>query len=298
MTQFPAAALGKSALVSSRGLRDGRSPWLLHLRDPDGTERTAVLRVDIPHWRRAMRTEAAALAIACGGGLPAPTLLDADLEADEPWILCTTVPGSSTIPVEASPARLRALGMLAARIQSVPVVTTEALPRRDRPIGLCDFASMRQRHGGTPLLLAAESVLAALPAEPSYGTLIHGDLWMGNVLLEDDVVTGVVDWDCAGVGHPSIDLGSLRFDAAISYGLQAIDDVLAGWESVAGHTAPDVARFDLVAALQSPTDMLEFAQAHDGQGRPDLTADLFITRRDAFISNALDRLTSAPASTG
>ena len=114
MTQFPAAALGKSALVSSRGLRDGGSPWLLYLRDSDGTERTAVLRVDTPDWRHGMRTEAAALAVACSGGLPAPTLLDADLEADEPWILCTTVPGSSTIPVEASPARMRALGMLAA----------------------------------------------------------------------------------------------------------------------------------------------------------------------------------------
>lgn len=298
MTQFPAAALGKSALVSSRGLRDGGSPWLLHLRDPDGTERTAVLRVDIPYWRHAMRTEAAALAVAGGAGLPAPTLLDADLEADEPWILCTTVPGPSTIPVEASPARMRALGMLAARIQSVSVAPTKTLPRRDRPIGLCDFGGMRQRDGGTPLLLEAEAALAALPSEPSYGTFVHGDLWMGNVLLEGDAVTGVVDWDCAGVGHPAVDLGSLRFDAAISYGLDASDDVLAGWESMAGHAAPDVARFDLVAALQSPTDMREFAQAHDGQGRPDLTAELFVTRREAFISNALNRLTAAPASTG
>ena len=263
---------------------------MLHLRDPDGTQRTAVLRVDSPDWRHAMCTEAAALAVARDGGLPAPTLLDADLATDEPRVLSTTVPGSSTIPVEATPARMRALGMLAASIQAVTLAPTEALPLRDRPIAIANFAGMRMRDGGTPLLLAAEAALAALPEAPSHGTLVHGDLWMGNVLFADDEVTGVVDWDCAGVGHPGVDLGSLRFDAAISYGPEAVEDILAGWESAARRAASDLARFDLVAALQSPTDMTPFAQAHDGQGRPDLSAELMVTRRDAFISDALERL--------
>ena len=188
---------------------------------------------------------------------------------------------------------MRALGMLAARIQAVSVAPTKVLPRRDRPIGIVDFAAWRQRDGSTPLLLAAEAALAALPEEPSHGTFVHGDLWMGNVLFEDDVVSGVVDWDCAGVGHPGIDLGSLRFDAAISYGPDAVEDILAGWESAARSTATDVPRFDLVAALQSPADMKAFAQAHVGQGRPDLSAELMVTRRDAFISAALDRLSGS-----
>ena len=61
-------------------------------------------------------------------------------------------------------------------------------------------------------------------------------------------------------------------------------------ESVAGHAATDVARYDLVAALQSPTDMKPFAKAHDGQGQPDLSADLMVARRDSFVADALQRL--------
>ena len=47
-------------------------------------------------------------------------------------------------------------------------------------------------------------------------------------------MTGLIDWDNAGPGDPGVDLGSLRCDAAICYGTQAITDVLQGWEHAAG----------------------------------------------------------------
>jgi hypothetical protein len=69
------------------------------------------------------------------------------------------------------------------------------------------------------------------------------------------VLTGLVDWDCAGAGAPGVDLGSLRCDAAICYGLSAPDHVLAGWEQAAGQAAEDVAYWDVVGALATPPDM-------------------------------------------
>src|SRR5579859_5695828 len=63
------------------------------------------------------------------------------------------------------------------------------------------------------------------------------------------------DWDCAGVGPPGIDLGSLRCDAAWCHGGEAAGHVLRGWEAEAGRPASDVAYWAAVAALASPPDM-------------------------------------------
>jgi aminoglycoside phosphotransferase (APT) family kinase protein len=101
---------------------------------------------------------------------------------------------------------------------------------------------------------------------------------------------GLVDWDCAGAGPPGVDLGSLRCDAAVCFGLEAAADVLAGWEELAGRPAADVAHWDVVAALSTPPDMGWFVGAIAGQGRPDLSQDVLVRRRDAFLRAALGRL--------
>jgi isopentenyldiphosphate isomerase len=44
-------------------------------------------------------------------------------------------------------------------------------------------------------------------ALPTPGTLIHGDLAGHHLLVEDDAVTGVIDWSDARVGDPALDLG-------------------------------------------------------------------------------------------
>jgi aminoglycoside phosphotransferase (APT) family kinase protein len=79
--------------------------------------------------------------------------------------------------------------------------------------------------------------------------LVHGDLWCGNTLWDGSRLTAVLDWDCAGVGPPGIDLGSLRCDAAWCHGIEAAEHVLDGWEAETGRTASDVPYWDAVAAL-------------------------------------------------
>src|SRR5215218_6406114 len=280
------AAAPGAEVAEVRGLRDGGSPWLVRL-ERGGRARGVVLRVGGGDTA-GLRTEVAALALALKHGLPAPRLLAADLDGDPPAVLVEQVAGTSAIPPERPPARLRALGRAAAALHAVALAPSEALPRRDRPIAVEDFAALR-RQQPWPLLLEAEARVAALPS-PDAAVFVHGDLWQGNALWSGDTLAALVDWDCAGTGAPGVDLGSLRCDAAICFGVEAADDLRDGWEEAAGRPAADLAYWDVVAALSTPPDMGWFPEAIAGQGRPDLTRELLVGRRDEFLRAALDRL--------
>jgi aminoglycoside phosphotransferase (APT) family kinase protein len=256
------AAAPGAEVAEVRGLRDGGSPWLVRL-GRGGGGRGVVLRVGGDRDRSALGTEVAALRLAAEHRLPAPRLLAAELDGDPPVVLVERLEGSSAIPPDRPPARLRTLGRAA--------------------------AALRRRPPVRPMLLGAEARVAG-PRPGEADVFVHGDLWQGNALWLGDTLTGLVDWDCAGAGPPGVDLGSLRCDAAVCFGLEAADDVLAGWEELAGRPAADVAHWDVVAALSTPPDMGWFVGAIAGQGRPDLSQDVLVRRRDAFLRAALGRL--------
>jgi len=200
------------------------------------------------------------------------------------------MPGTSVIPPEPDPERLQALGAAAARISSIEVTPAPALPVRSRPIEPEDFAGMRREQGAPDLLRAAEAAVAATRPDDGRPGLVHGDLWHGNTLWDDGRLTAVLDWDCAGVGPAGIDLGSLRCDAAWCHGAGAAGHILHGWEAEAGRPASDVPYWDAVAALASPPDMGWFPVSMAAQGRPDLTREVMLERRDAFLDAALSQL--------
>jgi aminoglycoside phosphotransferase (APT) family kinase protein len=150
---------------------------------------------------------------------------------------------------------------------------------------------MCREQDASALLRAAEAAVAATRPDDDQPGLVHGDLWNGNTLRDDDGrLTAVLDWDCAGVGPAGIDLGSLRCDAAWSHGAEAAGHVLRGWEAEAGRPASDVPYWDAVAALASPPDMGWFPVSMALQGRPDLTREVMLARRDAFLGAALSQL--------
>ena len=278
--------------VSSVGLREGGSPWLLEL---DGV-RAAVLKIVPTAARTSLATELAALELAAAHGLPVPRVLAADVDGSVApgslAVLTSVVPGSSRQPAgPPSVERFRRLGELAAVIHGVPApAPTAELPARAHPIPGVDFAALRRAAERRPLLEAAEESLAdaTLPDRPP--VFVHGDLWQGNTLWEGDSPTGVVDWDCAGVGAAGIDLGSLRCDAWMTAGREAAAAVLAGYEGAAGRPADDLAHWDVVAALSTPPTIDWFTTAIRDQGRPDLDQPTLLARRDAFLRDALHRL--------
>jgi aminoglycoside phosphotransferase (APT) family kinase protein len=194
------------------------------------------------------------------------------------------------------------LGAAAAALHAVPLAPRPGLPLRTRPIEDVDFAAMRRDRGISPLFAEAERALARrlVPAGPT--VLLHGHLWQGNTLWDGDTLTGIVDWDAAGVGHFGVDLGSLRFDAATFFGPAAADEVLSGWRQASRRQSPDrgdpepwvVAYWDVVAALCTPPDMAAFLPVFAGQGRTDLDAASVNERRDTFLRTALAQLDAGP----
>src|SRR5512132_1841767 len=199
-------AIARSRAAGVRGPRDGGSPWLVRL-GRGGGGRGVVLRVGAAQDRSALGTEVAALRLAAEHRLPAPRLLAAELDGDPPVVLVEQLEGSSAIPADRPPARLRTLGRAAAALHAVALDPGPALPRRDRPIASEDFAALRRRPPVRPLLLEAEARLAG-PLAHQAEVFVHGDLWQGNALWRGDTLAGLVGWDCAGAGPPGLALGA------------------------------------------------------------------------------------------
>jgi len=292
---WTSAVLGSEVTVV-RSLRLGGTPWLLRAGDLRAGGRNSVLRVIAARRAGETETEIAAMthvARVAEAGLPVAELLGYDLAEQTGYTLMLTgqVPGSGVIPAEPDPERLRALGAAAARISSVTLAPARALPVRYRPIEAEDFARLRREQGASDLLRAAEAAVARVRPDDGRAGLVHGDLWYGNTLWDDDGrLTAIIDWDCAGVGPAGIDLGTLRCDAAWCHGLSAADDILRGWEAEAGRPGRDVSYWDVVASLSSPPDMGWFPESMAAQGRPDLTRGVMLERRDAFLAAALSQL--------
>jgi aminoglycoside phosphotransferase (APT) family kinase protein len=290
---WAAGAVGGGARVlTMEGLRDGRAPWRLRL-DRGGGVVEIVLRVGSEATRGLLATEAAALALAEEHDLAAPRLLAADLDgaaAGRPALVTTALAGHSVIPAVASPARLRALGAAAATVHAVSIPPRPHLPQRVRPLADVDFAAQRRSTGSTTLLDAAEQRIRDLPVPSSCAGLVHGDLWQGNTVWEGQVLVGLVDWDAAGVGHPGIDLGTLRCDTAVLYGLPAATHILEGWRQITGRATADVAYWDLAAALTTPADMTRWLPVAREHGRHDLGAVTMNHRRDQFLRAALEQV--------
>jgi aminoglycoside phosphotransferase (APT) family kinase protein len=289
-TEWVLQAFIQGAFVADvRGLREGGAPWMLRIAS-GGRDRFAVLRVGDASVRAHIRTEIAALQAARGCGIAVPTLLAADPERNPPLLLTEAIAGSSAIPSQLPAARLRRLGALAASIHETSPPADPALPRRDRPIEGVDFAALWRESPRNPLAARAEELIAAHRPLGSAEGFVHGDLWQGNVLWNGDEIVAVVDWDSAGRGPAGIDLGCLRLDATFCFGPDAACDVLDGWQHHAGRAATDVAYWDLVAGLSTPPDMGWFPPTFVDQGRPDLTAEVLIDRRDAFLAAAIGAL--------
>ena len=280
-------------VVAVKGLPGGSHPWLLGIQH--GAEMTrAVLRIGDPDHPEWLATEAAALALACDRKLATPRLLGVDLAgaAGMPLLLMTVLAGSSKVPEVASTRRLRALGVAAAALHQVALTPRPALPLRLRPVPDADFAAERRPTGcgSSALLEAAEARLQELPVPAGPTVFVHGDLWQGNTMWTGETLVGIVDWDQAGAGHPGVDLGWLRLDAAILFGPSAAAEILDGWRRATGYEPDAVAYWDVVAALNSPLDLVGWLPPFHRQGRSDLDAATLTGRRDAFLRVALDRL--------
>lgn len=112
----------------------------------------------------------------------------------------------------------RDLGAVAEWLQRLQHETSDGSADVEMDNGVIE--RLTYRFGDAPELAAVvarvERACATLRRYRSPRTVVHGDLWCGNVLMRDGVVTGVVDWEEAELrGEPLRDLA--RF--ALTYAL-------------------------------------------------------------------------------
>jgi aminoglycoside phosphotransferase (APT) family kinase protein len=126
------------------------------------------------------------------------------------------------------------------------------IPLQSLPPGLPDHsgALLFQRaqafldeHGNTsPVLQLALNWLRANARSSPRRTLVHGDFRNGNLLVDEDGLVAVLDWELAHLGDPLQDLGYLcanvwRFGSPLPVGgFGDYADLFAGYASVTGET--------------------------------------------------------------
>lgn len=324
--EWAANAVGTNAHIRSiDGLNDGSSPWRLVI-DTGTATHEVILRVAGrgPHQ---IVTGAVALRVAQDHGLPAPRLIAADLDGRATGRLAaveTAVPGGG-LPRTVSTHLLQSAGAMIAKAHAVRRAPTAELPLRVRPVDADDYAMERrwanlyracepgeksavvralsqltgwptehaertiQRTISSPLMQLAEDRILAMDRPPGPTVLVHGDLHGGNMLWDQDSCVALTDWKSAGVGDPGLDLGRLRMNMAIRHGYDAAQQVLYGWEAEAGHPAANLAYWDAVSALNTPTGLWPGVPAFDDDGKS-LHPSEPTERRNHFLRTALDQL--------
>jgi aminoglycoside phosphotransferase (APT) family kinase protein len=166
---------------------------------------------------RAILSQIAALTAVADSGVPAPRLLWHDDGVDNPFarpfFVMSRVPGRVPVGWHVVPKPERtllaeqAMDVLAA-LHRVDVSRTAL---RDSPSKLMDLDGLARLFDRVaPLPRAVQVALWWLerhrPPPPERLVLVHGDYRMGNFVVDDGRISGVLDWEMAGPGDPLVDL--------------------------------------------------------------------------------------------
>ncbi|EDL49133.1 phosphotransferase [Erythrobacter sp. SD-21] len=204
-------------------------------------------------------TEAAIIRAAKAAGVTAPEVLVELQKSDGigSGFVMRALPGTPdprAILASASPAQLvQQAAQDLARIHSIGAADLPAdVPTLDYREGVEKLREQFEEAGGDrPIIaLGLRWLLDNLP-EPVEPVLNHGDFRLGNLLVEDSQLTGVLDWELAHFGdwHEDLAFGCMpvwRFGAydKPALGLGSLDEYFAAYEAVGGRPVdPERFRF-------------------------------------------------------
>jgi aminoglycoside phosphotransferase (APT) family kinase protein len=243
LQRLPGGASRESWGAAAR-TADGEQRRLILLRDPDSSAR---------HGDVAL--QAAAMTAARAAGVPVPEVYDCGEEAlgsGRPYLLTERLDGE-TIPrrllrddayAAARPGLARRFGEVLAGIHRVDPDRIPGLPRVD---ALGQATGMYAEFGEPrPALEIGLRWLAEHRPPAAPDALVHGDFRTGNLIVAEDGLRGVLDWELTHRGDPMQDLGWLctkawRFGSAEPVGgFGGRADLMAGYAD-GGGTPPDEA---------------------------------------------------------
>ncbi|GAA1875917.1 phosphotransferase family protein [Myceligenerans crystallogenes] len=180
----------------------------------------------------------------------APVPTPAILWREPPVLAIAAVPGTALgvlgEPSTASSAAWAAAGAAVRRLHEAP------LPPWSGRLNIDDLAAELERECAWLLadgVLPAEVIrrnheIARTALRPWKPVFIHGDLQITHVFVDDDEVTGIIDWSEAAPGDAMFDLAILTLgheerldDLLEGYGPGADRDVIRAWWSLRSLTA-------------------------------------------------------------
>jgi aminoglycoside phosphotransferase (APT) family kinase protein len=167
--------------------------------------------------------------------------------------------------------------------------STWASPKTRTPIG-------GNRREASNHSLREEKIRDALdaagsPPRSNPHVLCHGDFWPGNVLWRDGEIAAVIDWEDCLIGEPLADVAICRLDLWWILGEAAAGDFTACYQSQTGLDLGSLPYWDLRASLRPIRNIEEWAQSYSPLGRPDVTEETMRRDHQAFVAQALSKLT-------
>ena len=106
------------------------------------------------------------------------------------------------------PSLLADLGRELARIHAIPSDTVPAaIPPLDIAAELAGYKTRYLEYGGDrPIIALAIKWCEEHLPEPAAPVLVHGDYRMGNIMVDENGLAGVLDWELSHLGDPHDDL--------------------------------------------------------------------------------------------
>ncbi len=263
---------GFEELVSCRRLSGGASQetYRLEIAGESGARLLAMRRapggeiVESVGQRPGLEIEAELMRVAGAAGVPEPEVMYVFESADGlgSGFVMEWLEGESLGPrivrspelAEVRPRLARQYGEAAARIHAIDLDANElrqSLPEMS-PAEFVEQTWERYRSLDVPQPMidyAGVWLEDHLPRdyEPA---LVHNDFRNGNVMVDQDGIVAVLDWEIAHVGDPMRDLGwictnSWRFGSSLPVGgVGEYEDLFAGYEAVSGRPVdPDRVKF-------------------------------------------------------
>jgi aminoglycoside phosphotransferase (APT) family kinase protein len=208
---------------------------------------TVIAQRQQPESERDMRVEAAVLRAAEGGGVAAPRVLACVEAPDGVVTLVTGFVDGETIARrllrDSEYARAREqlavqLGTTMARLHQIDVAAVPGLERIDELALYRDqLDELGEPH---PTFELAFRWLKEHRPEAAAGCIVHGDLRLGNVIVDHNGLAAVIDWELAHIGEPLQDLGwacvpAWRFGSPLpAAGVGTREQLLDAYNSEAG----------------------------------------------------------------
>ena len=261
LTRALSLCTGAPVRVVSMSLAPGgnsRETWIADVTIAS-SERRVVFRCDPDHWIRPaeMSREISGLRLAERAGVPAPKLLtsSADIDIGRPFVVTDFVEGTAiarrVMREEAyAPARARFAGqcgeILATLHGAGPLAPAwtpyDPIGELHRYLADSSFPSPILQ-GATRWLMRNRPPPGKAAASP-----VHRDFRLGNLMIRENGIAAVLDWETCELGEPEEDLAwlcsrSWRYGSALPVGgLGSIEDLLQAYERSSGRSV-DIDRF-------------------------------------------------------